>query len=309
MLNAIKNLFREDKIYNIDGRTVVIKFEMAVHKKLRKFLTKEILAECRKNAHAKMFPLLEVVFAESVLLGFVSHKDLETGVARVQIGLGKIPLMHLGFLTRLEFSKEIELRDTARETFIHEVAHLWENEVSRYNIVKIKERLNAKLEKKTHRFVGKLRTFMFLIFHGFVTEGIAEYYRLFARLDIPFTDTLFTDLYEESKVDVQELSEEAAKLWQGLRGKRIVRVPRARMHELTYPIGFHIIYSLLFLDPSFNMDKIARAGHFHVIRKYESLMLEKGLTPIISGTSGAGYFDYKKELAKLQAASVSMPAP
>jgi len=69
-----------------------------------------------------------------------------------------------------------------------------------------------------------------------------------------------------------------------------------------YHFGYHMVYTILFVDHKTNFEQILRFQPFEFIRKYEECMKIKGLQPIISVTSGDGILDYKLLLAELTAA-------
>lgn len=69
-----------------------------------------------------------------------------------------------------------------------------------------------------------------------------------------------------------------------------------------YSTGYHMVYTILFVDHKTNFEMVLHSRPFEFIRKYEECMEIKGLQPVISVTSGDGLLDYKILLAKLTAA-------
>ena len=70
----------------------------------------------------------------------------------------------------------------------------------------------------------------------------------------------------------------------------------------SYPVGHHMVYSILYADHDLKIEDLIKIELFEFYRKYESCILSKNFKPVISITSGRGELDYRKTLAELELA-------
>ncbi|MGV8086633.1 MAG: hypothetical protein ACP5N1_03310 [Candidatus Woesearchaeota archaeon] len=65
-----------------------------------------------------------------------------------------------------------------------------------------------------------------------------------------------------------------------------------------YDIGDHIIYTILYDNKEISFEELIRMSYIHIIKKYETCMIQRNQQPVISYSSGRGMIDYADLLKK-----------
>ena len=160
------------------------------------------------------------------------------------------------------------------------------------------EKLISKELQNTN--LPNLRRLLFLFVLHLHTEGLATFIHNYAARNIQFSESSFLKYYQDARKAALNLDRQL------FREANKTNEPDALdlaacFSGPQYTIGMHMVYTLLYLAPEITsgkiaLGKIAKMNHFTFIKKYEACMLKRGLKPVVSLTSGAGDFDYKRSL-------------
>ncbi len=291
--------------YDIDGREVVI-----VNKTSTDFsrLRDVILLVCKTERMAQHFPKIMFVIKSDSSNPCVDQLKLLKGKTVIKIG------------AKIVDQKESSFRQKWIGVVIHELTHLYHNYRSGIlnTYSKLSDRLKYALSLKATSFqlvnFSSMRGILFGLSRLVFIEGVAkyvEYHQEFKTKEILFSETLFDRLYEHVSSQANKKNEEFLRTLELLKKRNLkqstvdqcLSIFDGFFHSLSYSAGYHMVYTILFVDHNITFEDILHFQPFEFIRKYEECMAIKGLQPVISVTSGKGVLDYKKMLAQLTAAA------
>ncbi len=288
VMGLIERLFKriehcEEEI--IEGRRIFICSKYPEY--LQKY-KKGIFRICASEEIAKIFPILWFSLEKP------SGKDKAGRVELDELRKGLIKIHLVPDNTR-QFGLKLKL------IVVHELTHAWHDYLSKWArktakwYTALHQALSRQLDEKILKSTSlpdarkRLHAFVWLL----QVEGIATYAGIEADGSIRFDEKYFLFLYEQSKVHSQKLSELFSRLPN--RGHEKQSVIQGLRHglESVHTLGLHLVFSLIYFDDSLTLEKIAKMKPFTFVKKYEACMAERGFQPVVSLTSGAGYFDYK----------------
>jgi len=202
----------------------------------------------------------------------------------------------------------------------HELIHYLHYSVNK-NLEKVlaaQLRLEARYKKKYKQFEtslvgpGLVLQFLNVFIDKCISEGFAQFFEKFKHETITFTQESFTIYYDEAIKAAQILSKEIHKL------KKVNKRNLKKMgYEFTaffmgkggenhwYDIGFHIIYSIIYLHPDtlekdfkFLLHKFqssfGRLKPRKLIDTYDDLMRTNNLEPILTFKHSGGYINCRE---------------
>ncbi len=280
------SLFERCRENIIDGRRVYVCSKESEY--LDKY-TPWILQICSSRKVAKFFPTLWFSLERSTdEAAYIFVDEAAKGIAKVYLVPSEIP----DFKTFDAYA-------------IHELIHLWHNYLSGWARKQenssellsqvIKKLLLNELQKPN---LPNLRQLLHYFVWELQAEGIAQYAQFYAEGKIVFTENYFLKHYRDCRIYAQNLNEALLELPTRFNKLQVKLKIEAGVSGLRYSIGTHMVYSLLFLDQELTLTRIAKMNHFTFIKKYEACMEKRGLRPVVSLTSGAGDFDYKRSLGQ-----------
>jgi len=71
-----------------------------------------------------------------------------------------------------------------------------------------------------------------------------------------------------------------------------------RRKASVYELGPHMVYVIIFSNDELSLIDLTKMNSFEFVKKYEESCFKLGLKPLISLTSGAGMFDYKRAIGE-----------
>ncbi len=289
----------------INGREIIIIDQSRAEKQTKDFCRKIILQFCAAEEAAKLFPVIYFEWEDNLRdpLFHVSLEEMMKGRAKVFIVLPKL---------------EAEFRDSdtkkmakfCESALVHEFAHLQQNLMTNYFVrqEKAAQRLKAKwntletipLSSRISRF--NFREFLVLL----LPEGIATFCERYRRKEVSYSEEYFQFAVRNAALPITVIKELLELLSLGrsrtLSSKNTERINKLWSYLLRvaiYDLGFHMVYSILYVDHEAVPGDIINYDLFEFIKKYEDCIIAKGYKPLISATSGRGEIDYKKILAQL----------
>ncbi len=311
-------MFFTKEILNADyeGRKIIILDDSKdINKNDLKKIEEEIVLFFKTSPIAKRFPKITIVLEShkhSIDYAWVYEKE----IAKKEI------VVYLNLLSIIK-NKRIKFID---ETIIHELIHVLNSFIVDFR----KRRINqlARLEKvfqssfmeilQTEPGIRDIRQSLLLFLHYLQNEGLAEFYGYYLTKRIQFNKKHFLRLYERSKKE----TEFTEKIWINyITGKKLTEkiwvsyvVEKKKrnlkkieeienkflegMHVLSYLVGMHMVYTLIYVNCDLNTKKLAKLSPQKFVKKYETAMKLKGLRPVVSLTSGDGILDYKRMVAE-----------
>jgi len=292
----------------IDGREIVVVNN--TENDLPRFV-KVILLVCKTEPMAKHFPRITFEIKPDFSNPQINMLKLSAGEAVVDIGGDRINIMDIFKENRRPFEQQWF------GIISHELAHLYHNYKSSTLVIfdKTKKRLLDSLERKNTLELDPLiylRKMLFNFSRSIFTEGIATYYERLKLEEVLYSEKDFQRSYTTESFQVEYIIKQILMCLEGLTKKNsnqhgISRWLRNIYVDLStllfYSTGYHMVYSILFVDHTTTFEDIINFQPFEFIKKYEQCMNIKGLRPVISATSGDGIFDYKRMLAQLTAAA------
>ncbi len=292
--------------YDIEGREVLI-----VNKTSIDFsqLREVILLVCKTERMAWHFPKLTFVIKDigELMNAFISDKDLLRKKTIITINGS-------------EASKENPFYNKEWQgTITHELTHLYHNRLTKAitNSISTQRKLVRSLQKEkfadlkyTVKKITAIRILTFRLVRQILIEGVAVYSKKLKLEEVIFSDDTFKEEYEAEAKDTRKLKTDfinllSGPIWKDLsieRGYHVVLFSLSTMVK-HYTTGYHMVYTILYVDHDTTFEDILLFQPFEFIKKYEACMKIKGLQPVISATSGDGIFDYKNVLATLTAAA------
>lgn len=287
--------------YDLDGREIVI-----VNKTSTDFsrLRDIILLVCKTERMAQHFPKLKFVITPTKNNPQVNPSELAAGKTVIELG---------GKIIDQDFPK---FKEEWNGIITHELTHLYHN--YRSGIIITFRKISGRLKKTLSPIVTSIelvnlvsmRGILFRFSKSLFTEGVARYNEILSYGDILFSEELFEQKYEVASEKVNAKTELFIMTLGPLK-KRNTKKSKVDeclstldgfFHGLCYFAGYHMVYTILFVDHNTTFEDILHFQPFEFIKKYEECMKIKGLQPVVSATSGKGIFDYKKMLVELTVA-------
>ncbi|MBI2102636.1 hypothetical protein HYT55_02260 [Candidatus Woesearchaeota archaeon] len=275
--------------FTIDGR----KIKIIGREKYNRPLIAQIKEFCRKDPSAQLFP--ELTF----LIEQVKRKEFAwINPSEIKVG---IMIIHLNL-------KMVGLDQKKREeVLVHELTHLWHDSIAQ-QIQKshtAAENLLAILAKKEiPDTTQKIRVLLFNFVRLIQEEGIAVFSEKYYNREIFFSERELQRLYSEARKSAVNIHEvladyKTAQISNDAELRALtVQFIQKFIHDGKYILGLHTVYSIRAIE-HITLRIVAELKPFEFIKRYEECMISKGLTPVISVTSGKGVLDYKKMLSDL----------
>ena len=194
-------------------------------------------------------------------------------------------------IIRLNIFDDIDLK-SIKFTLLHELAHAWDY-MNKSNILKSHFKFFDLSFWTIDRKIMRFREVIHIYFSGLKSEGLAIYYEGYKDCQVYDRD-LFFDLYNMAYSDAKHNKKIFNEILHNIKGNN-----KELYTEISYhTIGFHMFYSIIYLNLSHNMEfnALAKMGYAEFIRKYELTMWKFGYAPIISLNSGRGIIVYTKLL-------------
>ena len=269
----------QKETFFIGGREVIIRYNH--EEDLARF--KEIIHKaCETQKVAAFFPKITFVLKE--------EKVGETPAYVIPGNTLKRRI--IVYLNATHFSQQTIQRQPREllETIVHELTHLWHDEISKtlQRNAKAQKRL-AKLlytQFKSQPNVKKpffaLRGKLFLLFHDLIAEGIAIYCETQTRGKLPFTEEVWSYLYNDARKRTANIEQD----W----GQFIILLNSAQpqylkmdafeictrlLNDLKYQVGMHMVHTILYFDHNLQLEDLTQMKPFKFIREYETTMKNK----------------------------------
>ncbi len=290
--------------FNIDGREVLI-----INNTGQQFprLVKVILLICKTEQMAWHFPKLMFELRLDLSQSQVDMERILAGEMIISISVQK-------------YRDEAGFEQTLIRTVNHELTHLYQE--YKTHMFHLQYGLRNRLINALNKVVtvtelvypALTRVVLFNLVRKLFTEGVAEYYGELKSNKLIYSEEAFKKLYSETHSDVIK-SKNLLLDWSILLGNKkfiltktdqidgIYDKIKSILETLAYPTGYHMVYTILFVDHKTTFEDILHFQPFEFIRKYEECMEIKSLQPVVSVTSGKGVLDYKTMLAQLTAAA------
>ncbi len=290
-------LFSKKEKYTIDGREVILisRTKEDFPPKLREI----ILIVCRTQSIAQHFAKLTFVVEEfeeenKDISGFINAEELREGKNIVHLNVDKLR-------ENTESDSVREFEKKWHGNIIHELTHLLHDNttqiIKKYIITR--NRLSQSLIKNELSH-STIRIQLFNFIRNIFIEGLAVGYQLSRTGYLLYAERVFEILYRDAQTGMNAIiiglnSYYVTKKKNTSSTKLFENLEKVLKHQTSFT-GYHLVYTILFIDHKMTLEKIMPLTPFEFIRKYEACMLSKGLQPVISLTSGRGIFDYKKTL-------------
>ncbi len=295
----------------VDGRSIIILINSSAEESVHNTFVSVITEVCQNEFVAKSFP--EITFhledeSNNGSLGFTDFDKAKEGFAVITLYVSNI-FMSFGF-SAPEVFKEV-FRDGIKRTVIHEFTHLWQyftTKVISQNIAATQTLLKKSLQlDKSVQGIGVIRYVMRHFFQKLFFEGLANFNEKFQAQQLIFSEDTFDKFVYEANECVQIMIvkiNEIQKLLHSNTNENEIAEKLKEFYEslsgmFSYTIGEHMVYAILFIDHTKTLSDLLTFELFDFVAVYESCMLQKKFVPIVSGTSGKGIFDYKREVDKL----------
>lgn len=323
--------FLRKKKYKVHGRTLIIENKSRLSREYIEKIKAILLVFFETEELLFKFRRIHILFWDSSLFGInpeqirklMNENGLLSGEA-AQPDTIKIDLSHLVFLeTKMPFEKYKEhlLEKRLKHIVIHEAYHLLHFKGNsavdlfkrRYepNIIaeleKILESIGKPFESPLSESLKRFRTGITSFLGKVWIEGMATFLEGLYNGRLVFDKDTFAQLYSKAESHMQRIGSSFALFKESLpkninsQTKAAVNKCIQAMEKLqscmavqgSYAIGEHIFYSIRYLDPGIDDEKIMGMHIYEIILTYEKLMLNHKHQPVISLYSGSGIFDYK----------------
>lgn len=201
----------------------------------------------------------------------------------------------------------------------HELMHLRHFQLSEYSKTRnTSVRLNSVIEKTEVNdilsFLQLIRKDLYLMLEKIIQEGIAKFRQsqktgyVYDRR-VEYTKDYFVKEYNISNQAIHELLPLLHKIFIEYNKyleynsgsldfvernfKKIkILVNGNPPYYMIYKIGFHMVYTILYVNKDIDINMLAKMDYIQIIKLYEKSVLSEGKRPIISYTSRNGVFDY-----------------
>ncbi len=286
--------------FTIDGREIILIYKTVVEERI-KVITKEALLDvCSNEEVGKKFPVLYGIFLDKYPHETSIDLDaMENGKATIYLSPHYLK-EKINRYQKKQAVLELKL------LFIHELTHLWQEfetrvlsrnqAVAKRLVQKIKAAQALSPPTVEQEAIGALRVMLREFLRRVFAEGIAKYCEELQRGAI-FSEETFKELHTYAEEEIKDIKEQIS-----LNPITTIRSIREDFIIKSYPVGHHMVYSILYADHDLKIDDIIKMELFDFYRKYESCILSRGFKPVISITSDRGILDYRKTLAELELA-------
>ena len=296
-MGLLSFLSRRIEKHVVEGREIIILFLAKLNKEERAAFRGTILLACASAPVARYFPKLAF------------HLESESKYPFAKAWVKKEEFLQSQAIVHINASKQLTVG-----TIVHELTHLWQELTAgamRKEMQANRNVLQALIRRmKSIGFgeseIAELRFFLSSLFQGMFTEGLATYCERLIEGKVQFSDEELAAGYAETKEYAEKILAVIPESYKkGDLRKRIL------LHELLeamtsrgmYSLGYHLVYTVLFIEHETTVEALGKMRPFEFIKKYESCILSKGLQPLVSATSGSGILDYKRLVAEWAAAA------
>jgi len=286
--------------FTIDGREIILIYKTTVEERIKEITKEALLDVCSNEDVGKKFSVLYWIFIDKYPHETSIDLDaMENGKATVYLS----PYYLTNKISRYQ-KKQAVLE--MKLLFIHELTHLWQEFETR--VLSRNQAIAKRLVKEIkaaqalapptveQEAIGALRVMLREFLRRVFAEGIARYCEELQRGTI-FSEDTFKELHiyatEEIEDIKRQISSNPVTTMRSIRDDLIIK---------SYPVGQHMVYSILYVDHDLKVDDIIKMEMFEFYRKYEGCILSKGFKPVITITSGRGELDYQRTLAELELA-------
>ena len=282
--------------HTIDGREVIIVDHAKLNKEEKAAFRKTILLACTSAPVARYFPKLEF------------HLESRTDYPFAKAWVKREEFLQSQAIVHLNASKQLTVG-----IIVHELIHLWQEltagAVSK-ELQANRNLLKALIQKMESTGFGEsetaeLRFFLSSLFQGMFTEGLAMYCERLIEGNVQFSDEEFAAGHAETEKYAKKILAVIQESYKkGSQRKKILlnKLLDTMTSRGMYDLGYHLVYTILFIDNEAAIETLGKMRPFAFIKKYESCILSKGLQPLVSATSGSGILDYKRLVAEWAAA-------
>lgn len=299
-MGLLNFLSRRAEKHTIDGREIIIVDYAKLNKEEKAAFRKTILLACTSAPIARYFPKLEF------------HVESETKYSFAKAWIKREEILQSRAIVHINASQKL-----TAGTIVHELTHLWQELTAgavRKEMQANRNLLKALTQKMESTGLGEsemadLRFFFSSLFQGMFTEGLATYCERLIEGNVQFGDGEFAAGYAETRRYAEKILAVIQESYKkGSQRKKFL------LHELLdtlisrgmYKLGYHLVYTILFIDHETDIETLGQMRPFAFIKKYESCILSKGLQPLVSATSGRGLLDYQRLVAEWAAAVKGM---
>ena len=235
---------------------------------------------------------------------------------------------HLSMRGIVPISDRRFIREAYKKLYIsavHEATHLWHisNNLALNRLPKVIARLEksaAILKEELRKYGGSERIaslFITIKFHvnaftsNILLEGLATYIQGIEKY--PISKNVFDALHSSAESEIKTVMLYLEMVIQTFR--RVIQEQKAIIREsyiitirevyeplrsAPYVIGVHMLYTILYTEPTMNIEKIAGFSFAEFIVIYERCCAKLDIRPLVSLTSRRGFFDYKSVLRDLE---------
>ncbi|MBR9683251.1 hypothetical protein GOV03_01805 [Candidatus Woesearchaeota archaeon] len=285
-----------------EGREIIIvdKSRDVNRAKIKK-IKREILLFSKTDKAAKRFPKITFMIE--------SHKKGDRGMYRAWVETEK--LLQNKVIVYINAVK-IKVKGI-KSDMVHELRHITHQQISNW-IKKVawhSDRTGKILQKRFSKLMKEepdtkdIREMLLLFTHLLPAEGQADYFKYLSKGRIIFNKKRFKKYYSAARKWSLLTKKQWTKYLATKKGGRLKKIEKAKKKfwntliiKLPYSAGFHMIYTLVYVQHINDLDKIAKMGPHKFVREYEKAMKIKGLQPVVSLTSGKGILDYNEMLAE-----------
>lgn len=258
-----------------------------------------ILATCKAVKKIKLFP--ELIFS------------LDTGnegghaaawVDSREYHRGKV-MIHIGY----QYFEKMLVSDIVISTYLallHEINHLWHEQASQAIRIKhehcgrLRKAIFKHTNKESIRYVPLLREYLGSFFHNVYIEGMAHYASLFETEMISFSEKDFNKHYEKASAKAQLFFKYYQNDFISSLGNQPADEDNLRetfktligmLNSIAGEIGSHMIYTILYVDHTLDLDKLSKFRQLRFTRKYVECIISQGKRPVVS-INRNGIIDY-----------------
>jgi hypothetical protein len=288
--------------YEIEGIKVTIIENDRLDPALRNIIRVSIFSACTFNKLVQHFPqitfiLLDEFSDDKETFAAVNEKDIIAGNYVVSIATKSIKE------DSYTMSYEKLVRLTAA-SIIHELTHVVQMMITSANeqrsviLKKLREQLQKLAVPNLYNARILLSSFMQLL----RIEGLAEYNRYLYLGKAIFSQNRFDNLLETANRCATEISTyfrfyiEPTDSKKSEPSKVFYDLFAGDMLTHIYPIGVHMVYTILYFDDMITLEKLMKINYLDFINKYENCMQKKGYDPVVALTNSKGILVYKKML-------------
>ncbi|GEM_PF-5595752 len=295
LLGVWRKFFPKKEVHLIEGRRVIIVTKEGVDPAVANKIKVEILAISKTRNAAKLLPKVTYfIYPNAEYSGYATVSFIRKNF---EISLNAENLTDSVFL---------------RKTLNHELTHLWQEFCARM-MTRFRKRSKKLLIKMFRKFKwnfrniktldnrlrqGSIRFTLFQFFQMLLYEGQTQFSETFFDEKLEFTPAYFAYTHKVAQDGAQDVRQKWESYLENVQQGELIKEENSYEEFFessmnAYWIGFHMVYTLCYFE-DLDLEMQTKVGIFKFIKRYEKLIANHGLTPIVSATSGIGILDYKK---------------